>query len=300
LIINILILTHISPPAIDGGSKVIHQIGDYLLQKGHSILRISSDCSSTDDFTHPYQPVNSQLPVYTIFHRPLKLFKLKGPVFKLIPFIKATIKIIKFKPQLIIAGPLPTAIIFYAKFFQKLTGAKLLVNPSFHPSDPEFQNPIFLQILKSANYLWTLTNHETNYFKKLGFKNTLLLGNGVDQSFIIDKKNTHFPQTPNLLFIGSFAAHKGLDQLINLLPKLPNITLTIAGQPTLYSPHLNFSHSRLKLVIKPSDRKIKQLLDHCTALVLPSTQESFGLVLIEAMARGKPVLVNQNKSRLAF
>ncbi len=301
LTMNILILTHISPPAIDGGSKVIHQIGDYLQQKGHKILKISSNCSSTDDFTRNHQPVNHQLPVYTIFHRPLKLFKLpltnilqKGPIFKLIPFIKITHQIYLFKPQLIIAGPLPTTIILYAKFFQKLTQAKLLIHPSFHPPDPEFQNPIILKILKSADYLWTLTNYENNYFQKQGLKNTLLLGNGLNHNFLIEPNQIKFPKTPNLLFIGSFSAHKGIDKLLKVFRQLNSTNLTLAGQKTLYYPQLqpllNLPH--LKIFIKPSDQKIKKLIDDCTVLVLPSTQESFGLVLIEAMARGKPVLVN--------
>ena len=35
-----------------------------------------------------------------------------------------------------------------------------------------------------------------------------------------------------------------------------------------------------------------KLIDNCTFLVLPSIQESFGLVLIESWARGKPVIAS--------
>jgi len=304
---NTLIVTHISPPAIDGGSKVIHQIGEYLASKGHRTLTLSSNCSSTDDFVTPHHPtVNHQLPIYTVLHRPLKFinryFQLnlinilqKGPIFKIIPFVKTVIKIVKFHPQLIVAGPLPTTIVLYAKFFQKITRAKLLINPSFHPTDPEFQNPIFQKILRSANYLWTLTHYETDYFKKLGFNNTILLGNGVDKKFLIKPSQIKFPKKPNLLFIGSFAAHKGLETLIQTFLQLsPDTTLTLAGQKTLFYPQVTplLQHPRIKVVIKPKDSEIKKLIDTCTALVLPSSQESFGLVLIEAMARGKPVLVS--------
>ncbi len=267
------------------------------------MLRISSNCSSTDDFTQKYHPVNSQLPVYTILYRPLKLINRflkshllailqKGPVFKFFPLLKSLVTILKFQPNLIVTGPLPTTIVLYAKLFQKITASKLLINPSFHPTDPEFQNPIFLKILKSADYLWTLTDYETKYFETLGFKNIVQLGNGVDSSFLIKPKQITYPSKPNILYIGSFSAHKGIEELIEVFNQLPpNTTLTLAGQKTLYSPRLHLKFPRITTVIKPSDQEIKKLIDNCTVLVLPSHQESFGLVLIEAMARGKPVLV---------
>lgn len=114
----------------------------------------------------------------------------------------------------------------------------------------------------------------------------------MDHKLLINPQKIKFPQKPNLLFIGSFAAHKGLNKLVTTFKKLSSVTLTIAGQKTLYSPRLHLQHPHLKVIFKPSDQKIRELLDNCTALVLPSHQESFGLVLIEAMARGKPVLVN--------
>lgn len=47
---NILLVTHIYPPATDGGSKVIAKIGDHLQSHGHQTMVLTSNCSSTDDF----------------------------------------------------------------------------------------------------------------------------------------------------------------------------------------------------------------------------------------------------------
>jgi hypothetical protein len=112
-----LLLTHIAPPAIDGGSRVIVKMGEYLNKLEHETLLISSNCYSTDDFTHPTgKHTYTGLPVYTIFHKPIKLISkifpifgvfAKGPIFKYLPIIK----ILKFKPDYIIAGPLPTTIV---------------------------------------------------------------------------------------------------------------------------------------------------------------------------------------------
>ena len=95
---NILLLTHIQPPAVDGGSRVIVKMGEYLKKIGHNTLLISSNALSTDDFVKTNCKHNKNgLPYYTIFHKPFrlisKLFPIfsvfaKGPIFKFIPFIQ--------------------------------------------------------------------------------------------------------------------------------------------------------------------------------------------------------------------
>ncbi len=105
-----------------------------------------------------------------------------------------------------------------------------------------------------------------------------------------------------LLFIGSFAAHKGLSTLIDAFKLLPNnYSLTLAGQKTLYFPTLNTNFP---------DSHLSALLDRSSILISPSTQESFGLVLIEALARSRPVIaanipasieiINKTKGGLIF
>ena len=212
---KILLISHIFPPAIDGGSRVIYKLGQQLENQGHTTLYLSSNCSSTDDFTKKHTRFSNNLtlqrsnvlkiPVYH-FRRPLRLIEIicikflfinpksyfinlikvyqKGPIFKFFPLLKATIKIIKFKPDLIVAGPFPTTIALYAHFLKKITNikdfrpflrenapqwrgrgfCKILINASFHPTDIDFHQRPLIKALKSADYLWTLTQFETDYF----------------------------------------------------------------------------------------------------------------------------------------
>jgi glycosyltransferase involved in cell wall biosynthesis len=310
---NILLATHIYPPAVDGGSKVIVKFGEYLQKHGHQVLILTSNCRSTDDFTHPYKAVhNIGLPVYTLFHKPLKLFSKvlsKGPIFRFIPFIKFLFTCIRFHPDYIIAGPLPTTIILYAKFFKKITGARLLINASFHQTDPEFSQPILLSALRSADFIWTLTDFETNYFHKnlnIPLSKLINVGNGVDQNFLkfLPSSREDAPAAAgaggfDLLFIGSFSAHKGIATLIKAFCLLKNdYYLTLAGQKTLYSPVIEdiinnlppIFRSRINVVYNFPNSKLLTLIDSCSVLISPSTQESFGLVLIESLARNKPVI----------
>jgi glycosyltransferase involved in cell wall biosynthesis len=328
---KILCLSHIFPPAIDGGSRVIYKLGQYFQKYGNQILYLSSDCSSTDDFTKTIEtpcPVKGRvgegfyLPVYHHLRRPLKFINLfipkksylhqllqiaqKGPIFKLLPFLKATVQILKFKPDLIIAGPLPTATILYANFFKKITKSKLLINASFHPTDPDFHRQPLIKTLQSADYIWALTQFETNYFIK-NFKinpnKIILAGNGIDKSFlkVSPLVKEGIKGRLNILFIGSLSAHKGLDTLIQSFSNLTSdIYLTIAGQKTLYYPQIKKQinslpkniKSKIKFIFNFPQNKLPQIIDNCDVLVLPSKQESFGLVLLESWARKKPVIVS--------
>jgi len=331
---KILAISHIFPPAIDGGSKVVYQLSHQLETHGHQIIYLSSDCTSTDDFVNSkyqkistiyHQKSNIYLPVYHHLRRPLKFINIfipnnfylhqllqilqKGPILKIIPFIKTTIKIIKFKPDLIIAGPLPTTIILYANFFKKILSTKLLINSSFHQSDPDFSRLPLVKTLQSADYLWTLTQYESDFFiKNLKIKPSkiILAGNGVESDFLKTKKSKtiNYDLSSTILFVGSLAAHKRVDLLIKAFSTIydsqSNISLIIVGQKTLFYPEIH----KLYLLLPKSIRKkihfkfninnkdLIKIIDQCQFLVLPSIQESFGLVLVEAWARSKAIITS--------
>ena len=330
---KILLLSHIFPPAIDGGSKVVYKLGQYFKKQDSQILYLSSDCSSTDDFNKtktktlkdqktkilklpvyhrlrkPLKFINLFLPQKTYLHQLLQIFQ-KGPIFKTIPFIKAIIQILKFKPDLIIAGPLPTTVILYANLLKFLSNklnnysTKLLINASFHPTDPDFHRSPLIKTLQLADYIWTLTQSENDYFIK-NFKinpdKLILAGNGIDKSFLIKKPKSNIQHlTSNILFIGSLSAHKGLDTLITSFSSLLTTKLIIAGQKTLYYPQIRKQikklpkniKSKIKFIFSFPQNKLSQIIDNCNVLVLPSKQESFGLVLLESWARQKPVIVS--------
>jgi len=323
---KILLITHIYSPAVDGGSKIIAKIGDYLKNHGHKILVITSNCTSTDDFSQKKHSVISHpsaiisLPVITFFHRPFKLLAKifpafttfsKGPIFKFFPFLSSLKSILQFHPDFIIAGPLPTTIIIYATLLHFLStklfhySTKLLIIPCFHPKDTDFQTPLLISLLKKSDYIWSLTNFEKEYFQKqlkITSPKYFVSGLGVDSDFVISKKYIKYPKKPNLVFIANFSAHKRSELLIEafdlILKKHPQATLTLLGQKTLYFPQITAflktispqTRKKIKFIFKPSTQQIKQSLDKAYFLILPSVHESFGLVFVESLARGKPII----------
>jgi glycosyltransferase involved in cell wall biosynthesis len=338
-----LLVTHIYPPAVDGGSKVIAKLGQFFESRHHQIAVFTSDCYSSDEFVKRGLSSNKfianpnvlRLPVYRFLRRPIKFLRIafgfrflsvfeKGPIFKLIPFVKSVIHVLRFKPDYIISGPLPTTVTLYAQILKVITGAKLLINASYHFTDDDFKNQLLTGVLQSTDWIWTLTDYETERMNHdlLVPRNRLInVGNGVDVDFIKNRpQNNADSPTFNVLFIGSFASHKGIETLIDAfcLIKNKNKTLTLAGQPTLYSPKIELKiknlskelRSKIRISYSFESSKLKSIIDKSSVLVLPSEQESFGLVIIEAWARGVPVigadipssleLINKSKGGLIF
>jgi len=342
---HILFLSHIWPPAIDGGSQIIYQTQKHLKKLGHQTLVLTTNCNSTDDFINHqstviklYSPDTIRLDVYKtklfVYLNKLVLFlNLKsyilnlvriGPIFKPLTFVKALLKVKQFKPDIIIAGPFPTTIGLYAYILSKIFKTKLVTLPCFHPQDPAFQNQILLNILKKTDLIWTLSSYEQNYLKnklKIDKNNFFVSPPGINLKplKIIPQK----PNTFNILFLGNMAAHKRIELLIRAFAqinqKYPNTSLTIAGQKTLYYPQIkkeiNTLSSQTKSNIKIFAKKygsiqLKKFLDQSHLLVNPSIHESFGIVFMEALSRGVPIigsnipnvsdLINSSQAGLVF
>ena len=127
----------------------------------------------------------------------------------------------------------------------------------------------------------------------------ILAGNGIDEKFLTTLQPTINNLRSNILFIGSLATHKRVDLLIKSFSNLEtNSILTIAGQKTLSYKQIEDLVNSLKPKIKYNinfifnfnQSELSKIIDKANVLVLPSNQESFGLVLIEAWARKKPVI----------
>jgi len=357
---HILFLSHIWPPAIDGGSQIIYQTQKHLKALGHNTLVLTTNCYSTDDFIIPKSKIlhlkssqvirldvyktklfvylkkitskllkiakRSKVPIVKNIGKDCKLLNLAriGPIFKPFTSIKTLVKINQFKPDLIIAGPFPTTISLYAYVLAKIFKTKLIILPCFHPQDPAFQNQILLNILKRADLIWTLSSYEQNYLKnklKIDKNNFFVCPPGINLKPL--KTIPPKPNTFNILFLGNMSAHKRIELLIkafiNINQKYPNTSLTIAGQKTLYFPQIKKEINKLSGEIKSKIKiyaqkynqiQLKKFLDQSHLLVNPSIHESFGIVFMEALSRGVPIigsnisnvsdLINSSKSGLVF
>jgi rhamnosyl/mannosyltransferase len=116
----------------------------------------------------------------------------------------------------------------------------------------------------------------------------------------VEREGTDWPETKfRLLAVGRLSHYKGLSYLIEALKRVDDAHLCIVGSGEEYhNLKAAIEESRIEhkisLLGEVSDTTKDCLLRECDALCLPSIErsEAFGLVLLEAMARGKPCIVS--------
>lgn len=139
--------------------------------------------------------------------------------------------------------------------------------------------------------------------KSISNEKIIIIPNGVEELAYILPKVENFnleKYKPYLLFIGRISRRKNLDFVIKCLKKINKIRFLIAGSihEKEYYEYLNDLISELGLqsrvfFLGEVDEKFKyEFIDNALAVVLVSHNESEGITIKEAMARGRPVIVS--------
>lgn len=161
------------------------------------------------------------------------------------------------------------------------------------------------RVLAPSEYTLLRAAEEQRLPAGKGRKLAWSLGPEFDPQAVLSARSSPpegFPRGRVILTVGRWEAseaYKGVDHLIAALPSLlkilPDLQLVAVGEgsdlPRLQSlargsgtsDHVHF------LPFMTQDR-LPNAYDHCELFAMPSRGEGFGLVFIEAMARGKPVI----------
>jgi glycosyltransferase involved in cell wall biosynthesis len=99
----------------------------------------------------------------------------------------------------------------------------------------------------------------------------------------------------NLAFIGRFDRQKGLDLLLQAFadPKLGHVTLWLIGGSTLGQKYSIPEQPNVKLIGWVPNTHIDEYICCFDAVIIPSRWEGFGLIALETMRNGKPVLASR-------
>jgi glycosyltransferase involved in cell wall biosynthesis/GT2 family glycosyltransferase len=109
----------------------------------------------------------------------------------------------------------------------------------------------------------------------------------------------------SVLFVGRLEKRKGIDTLFESIPcvihHVPDVRFTIVGGDTPHPSGVSYKHYLLRNLDKKyhgyvdfkgfvSNSDLQDYYRRCDLFVAPSLYESFGLIYLEAMAWGKPVI----------
>ena len=123
--------------------------------------------------------------------------------------------------------------------------------------------------------------------------------NGFASAKIFDNKVSNKDGNLNILFVGTLVERKGSRYLIEafskLFKKFPKVNLTIAGGGELLDEMKNFVsrlgiNDRTILTGALPHNEVMKLMTQCDIFAMPSWDEAFGVVYLEAMSLKKPVI----------
>ena len=158
-------------------------------------------------------------------------------------------------------------------------------------------------VLKRADVVLAVSNalrHEIIATGVSGISNkTRICWNSVDIEKFSQNEDNSFrnelglTDKPIVLFVGNLIKRKNVDSLLEA-KKIANSNyyLVIVGDGPLFKKlKKKVEDENIRDVIFTGSRNdVENIIPSCDVLVLPSLSESFGLVLIEALACGKPVI----------
>jgi glycosyltransferase involved in cell wall biosynthesis len=131
---------------------------------------------------------------------------------------------------------------------------------------------------------------------------------GVDCSVFAPPPDGHEPDLNQILYVGQINFTKGIDVLLQamcqLIAQRPRVRLVLVGGSFYRLKRLQEERLRslakelglenhVEFVGEKSHQEVAELMRRSALLVLPSRAESFGAVLVEAIACGTPVVATQ-------
>lgn len=298
---RIAIITETFLPSTDGIVTRLCASIRWLKKNGHEILVIAPDLGVSDFEGTPVAGV----PAYTFFlYRDKKLSFLSRKV-------KTYLQ--DFQPDLVhVVNPafLGVSGIFYTKRL------RLPLIASYHTHVPKYADYYHLSFLKPALWWYFKTLHNRadlnlctsqsvlDELNEKKFKNMYLWKRGVDTKQYHPGRFDHSmrerltagkKEKKLLLYVGRLAPEKDIERIREVLKRSDDFCLAIVGD----GPHRAF----LEQYFKDTDTVFTGFLhgDELASayassdiFVFPSTTETLGLVLLEAMASGLPVVAAQS------
>lgn len=296
------------------------RFSEQLQKRGHKIIYLAAKSPYNKDID-----TYKNTPVYKF--RSILIPKTENRFRFALPSVSEIETIFKKEKIDILHILLPTPLAFISIKAARRLGIKVIIHSHAQPENTTESIPVYLGkyiikfflssyfswLYKQADYLIYPTRFAQDIFKKHNdvIKN-IVISNGVNTS-IFKKINTdklfidyNLPKnTKNILFVGRLHPEKNIETLIEsisvVIEKDKNIHLYIVG-PGFQKDELKKLSSKLNLSKyitffgKVTDEELLMSYNACDVFILPSIAELEGMVVLEAMSCGKPIIISDSKS----
>ena len=196
-------------------------------------------------------------------------------------------------------------------FAHKIRGIPLVLTTHSDAGRPRLQKRIFDSIvpaltLRHAQRVIAVTSSEASHLRTLGVEGQRInvIPNGINiEDFEEKRKRTRRVDPASILWVGRiYPEQKGLETLIraiSLISPSNRPYLNIVGEDwggsadILKLAHRLNVQDRVRLLGRLNGDELRQAYTSAELFVLPSVFEPFGIVLLEAMASGLPVIASR-------
>jgi glycosyltransferase involved in cell wall biosynthesis len=294
---RIALFTETFLPKVDGIVTRLRHTVEHLQRNGNQVLVVAPDGGITE-----YKGAR----VYGVSGFPLPLY----PELKLAlprPSIGVTLE--KFQPDLIhVVNPAVLGLggLYYAKMMQ------IPLVASYHTHLPQYLHHYGLGMLEGVMWELIKASHNqaqlnlctsTAMMEQLtahGVERVDLWQRGVDTEtfhpeLASEEMRSHLsqghPESPLLLYVGRLGAEKEIERIKPVLEAIPNARLALVGDgPNRSALEKHFAGTPTHFVGYLTGKELGSAFASSDAFIFPSRTETLGLVLLEAMAAGCPVV----------
>ena len=298
---RIALFTETFLPSTDGIVTRLLATIDHLLEAGHELAIVA-----------PYggEPQYKGIPVLPIRGFPYPFYpqiKFCFPTKEMGTFLR------EFQPDLIhVVNPVVLGLggIYYAKKMRLPLVASFHTHLAAyaHTYHVPFLDPVAWRYLKTIHNLASvnLATSKTmvNELIDRGYRNVRWWEGGVDtdrfhpqfrsEAMRNQLTNGH-PEQFILLYVGRLAHEKDLDQIRPLLDRMPNLSIAFVGDgPERDKLEQVFAGTRSKFFGFLHGEALSAAYASADGFIFPSTTETLGLVLLEAMSSGLPIIAAES------
>src|SRR5882762_6830398 len=304
------------PPGQGGAETHVHSLATRLEHRGHEVVVYTSDLKTE----FPMHRISRDIPEYsTVDGVPVRRFRAHslpdGFHWVWMPSMRA---MLKDRADLIHAHSYGYHQTHIAAKAAKRLGVPFVYTPHYHPPYSTtggrgrkrlrafYDSILGKKPFHAAALVIAVSSPELELMKPLipPTTRTVVIPNGIDLKRFAGEgdgrsfRELHRVFGPMLLYTGRLAVNKHLESVIALLPELlkefPDLTFVAVGEDHAMRRTWQVLASELgvekhvKFIGHISDAELVDAYRACDVFVLPSDYEAFGIVLLEAMACGKP------------
>lgn len=292
---RLLLLTHKFWPSEGGTQRLAYNLGTRLAKRGYDVSVFTSTAGSSDN--HEWVDGMQIHRFRRQGHLPARPWYVTPGMFS---------QPIWSKYDILHSFHFVTFQSLLAASIRRVTRRPLVMTPSFHPWHGVYEDVIGAWVIRSADQVIAQCQQERrNLLAFVDKERVVTVPCGIDSSKFrspvdtrdFDRKHGLLASDKVILYVGAMSRHKGVPDLINCMPRVlqrvPNAKLLLVGGASFSDAKQVIELGKSNVVRhlgKLSEDELVGAYFRADVFALPSRDESFGIVLVEAAAAGLPIV----------